>query len=145
VRTDSRTVPNRPIAPYFLSSRQLFSCSSTLCFFAAAWMRFHAASRSVSLTSFTWLKRATALRTWLAFSRGSLRCFSNANSLPEKLPHHLTGIPAPPEFNKPRVRGNLCVLAERVKRIVQSVWPALAIHREDRPQQGQDHLRMLCR
>ncbi|RZI76995.1 MAG: hypothetical protein EOP13_00490 [Pseudomonas sp.] len=34
-------------------SRQLFSPTSTPCFLAAALMRFHAASRSSSVTSFT--------------------------------------------------------------------------------------------
>ena len=42
-------------------------------------MRFQATSRSASLTPSTWLKRAIALRTWLAFSSGSLRSFGKAN------------------------------------------------------------------
>ena len=42
-------------------------------------MCFQAASRSASLTPSTWSKRAIALRTWLAFSSGSLRSFGNAN------------------------------------------------------------------
>src|SRR5271156_5773478 len=42
-------------------------------------MRFHAALRSASVTPCTWLKRAAALRTWVAFSKGSLRCLGNAN------------------------------------------------------------------
>jgi len=42
-------------------------------------MRFHAARRSASVTPFTWFRRAAALRTWEAFSSGSLRCLGNAN------------------------------------------------------------------
>jgi hypothetical protein len=46
---------------------------------AAERIRFQAASRSESLTPSTWSKRATALRTWLAWLSGSLRSFGNAN------------------------------------------------------------------
>jgi len=62
-------------------SRYLDSCSSTPYRFAADCIRFHAARRSASVTSFTWWKRATALRTCEAFSSGSLRCLGKANLL----------------------------------------------------------------
>ncbi len=64
---------------FFPSSRQLFSLTSTPYLSAAFLIRFHAASRSSSLTPFTWSKRAIALRTWLASSSGSLRSLGKAN------------------------------------------------------------------
>ena len=48
---------------------------------AAARIRFHARSRSASLTPSTWSNRAIALRTCRASVSGSLRSLGNANSL----------------------------------------------------------------
>ena len=58
---------------------QWVSFMSTPNFLAAALMRPKAFSRSSSETSLTWSKRAMALRTWEAFSRGSLRWSGKAN------------------------------------------------------------------
>src|SRR6185437_5165766 len=63
---------------FFPSSCQLFSWTSTPYFLAAFLIRSQASSRSLSETPSTWSKRAIALRTWLAFSIGSLRSFGNA-------------------------------------------------------------------
>src|SRR5947208_348783 len=46
-------------------------------------MCFQASLRSSSVTPSTWSKRAIALRTWLAFSSGSLRCLGKAK-VPEE-------------------------------------------------------------
>ena len=64
----------------FPISPQLVSLTSTSNFFAAVLIRFHAASRSVSLTPLTWLKREIALRTWEAFSSGYLRSLGKAKA-----------------------------------------------------------------
>src|ERR1700753_3841831 len=68
-----------PYQPSISPKPYLELLSSTLYFFAAVSIRFQAARRSASVTPSTWLKRAAALRTCEAFSRGSLRCLGKAN------------------------------------------------------------------
>ena len=64
------TAIGRKRTPYFFPiSRQLVSLTSTSNFFAAALIRVHAASRSSSLTPFTWLKRAMAADVGRVFKR----------------------------------------------------------------------------
>jgi hypothetical protein len=64
--------PCSPYADFFKSTPKRFAADS---------IRFHAARRSAAVTPSTWLKRAAALRTWEAFSKGSLRCLGKANLL----------------------------------------------------------------
>src|SRR3982074_1328739 len=85
----------RPVLPPFMRERQPFACTSTPYFLAAARMRRHAESRSVSLTPSTWSKRAMALRTCPASLSGSLRSFGKAN-LSEAI-RSLDRVPSPCE------------------------------------------------
>src|SRR5438309_11992107 len=70
--------PSIPARDYFINDRHPCTWISTPNLRAAARMRFHAASRSSSVTPSTWSNRATALRTWRASVIGSLRSFVNA-------------------------------------------------------------------
>ncbi len=68
--------PSRPEKKIFIFYPPTLSSLSQLLphqFFSGFFMFAKASLGPESVTSFTWLKRARALRTWVAFSRGSLR------------------------------------------------------------------------
>src|ERR1700733_15893697 len=95
-----------------------YGLSSTLYFFAAVSIRFQAARRSASVTPCTWLKRAAALRTCDAFSRGSLRCLGNAYlvaGIRSRAASFSFAMPSPPacfDAGGVHVVGGQCVLFE---------------------------------
>ena len=91
--------------------------STSKCF--AAFLRLpKACSRSLSVTSLTWSKRAIAFRTWSASVSGSLRLSGNANAVSGRLRFSpLDRVPSSPSFTgfqvvsiRPRYPPNLAAM-----------------------------------